>query len=70
MPHMNFKKYMILQLLDVKLFRLAKDTVHIFVFFDILSELLDNGEKFLEVYNVPKVSQEEIKSFITTNIAS
>ena len=66
---MNFKKCMILQLLDVKLVRLANNTVHIFVFFDILSELLDNGEKFLEVYNVPKVSQEEIKSFITTNIA-
>ena len=52
----------------LNLVRLANDTVHIFDFFDIMSELLDNGEKFLEVYNVPKVSQEEIKSFITTNI--
>ena len=50
------------------LVRLANDTDHIFDFFDIVSELLDNGEKFLEVYNVPRVSQEEIKSFITTNI--
>jgi len=52
----------------LNLVRLANDTVHIFDFFDIMSELLDNVEKFLEVYNVPKVSQEEIKSFITTNI--
>lgn len=50
------------------LVRLANVTVHTFDFFDIVSELLDNGEKFLEVYNVPRVSQEEIKSFINTNI--
>lgn len=38
------------------LVRLANDTVHTFDF-DMMSELLDNGEKFLEVYNVPSFSR-------------
>ena len=55
-------------IIDVRLVRLTNDTVQIYIFTDILSEILEDGEKFLERYNVPKASQEEIQNFITTNI--